>query len=401
MSRKELHLLLNNFLFPIIIAVSYSIFLLFGKGNHMQEFLNIIRQLFSGKRTIDNRIKYQTISGMIGLVHLIYASAFFALRVNILFIYNMLAVIFYMIVAYLFGRSKKLRALFISAYIEIMFHSIIATTLIGWDFGFMIYTITMLPLAFYISYTTPAETRSAKIPSFISLMTFIAYFVTLIFVRNNPPLLGIDLPESGTTLLYYFNTLMAFSYVWIISVLFTVEVAYMQHNLESENTSLEKLANFDPLTKLLNRRSMNTHLKEALEKAIEQDETFSIIMTDIDNFKHVNDTYGHAAGDEVLVKISDILVNSVREEDIVCRWGGEEMLILIKADNKVAYSAAERIRQDVEDAVTTVDGKKIKVTMTLGISGYKKGDNIRSMVQKADICLYKGKNSGKNQVVMV
>ena len=365
----------------------------------MNEIVNVVRQLFLGKRVIEEKVKYLAISILICSVHLVYMIAFYMLRVKLMFMYNIGAVVFYMIISVLIALEKKQPIIYILTFVEIMFHSVLATVMVGWDCGFMLYTISMIPLAFYVCYTIPYIKRGPKIPTIVTVVVFVSYFYAMIRTDNAPPILEVTFTAKDAIYMYYFNTFLTFAYIWTISTLFILEVSYMQRTLESENTDLEKLANFDPLTKLMNRRSLNNHLKEALENAMRTGEVFSLIMTDIDDFKAVNDTYGHEAGDEILVNISRILINNVRETDYVCRWGGEEMLLLIKAEKDVACHVAERIREDVEKTRVTVNGHNIGVTMTLGVSSYKPGDNIRSMVQKADICLYEGKNSGKNKVV--
>ncbi len=366
----------------------------------MREVVNVIRQLFSGKRVIEDRTKYLAVAIIICVVHMVYTVVFFALDVTPMFIYNIGAVIFYIVMAILIAREITEPLIYLLTFIEIMVHSVFATFFAGWDCGFMLYTISMIPLSFYVCYTIPYLKKSPTVPSVVTVVVFLSYFGVMHETYDTPLRTVIGISPKQAESLYYFNTFLTFAYIWTISTFFTLEVAYMHNTLESENTDLAKLANYDPLTKLMNRRSINTHLKESLEHAVNTGEVFSIIMTDIDDFKAVNDTYGHAAGDKVLVEISKILMNDVRECDYVCRWGGEEMLLIIKADKNIAGQAAERIRSDVEKMVVQVNDNNLSVTMTLGVSTYKEGDNIRSMVQKADICLYEGKNSGKNKVVM-
>jgi diguanylate cyclase (GGDEF)-like protein len=122
-------------------------------------------------------------------------------------------------------------------------------------------------------------------------------------------------------------------------------------------------------------------------------------MADIDDFKKVNDTYGHECGDEILIIVSEIVSNNVREQDYVCRWGGEEMLVLLKTDKDTAVSVAERICKEVSENAVEYKGENVGVTLTLGVSQYQNGENIRTIIDRADKNLYYGKNHGKNQVV--
>ncbi len=158
-----------------------------------------------------------------------------------------------------------------------------------------------------------------------------------------------------------------------------------------------QMAITDYLTGLYNRRYLETILKSAEDKANNRDITFSVIIIDIDNFKKINDTYGHNMGDKVLVAIADVLRNTLRISDIPARWGGEEFLVFLEQTNhNGAMALAERIRKGVEK--TEVNG--IKVTVSLGVAQHKKGDSYMETIERADMALYDAKKSGKNRVVL-
>ncbi len=163
---------------------------------------------------------------------------------------------------------------------------------------------------------------------------------------------------------------------------------------------LERHANYDTLTHLLNRRSMEKHITEAIAKAAAGGPVFCIMMLDIDDFKHVNDSYGNDCGDEVLRNIAHIVSTGVKKDDFVFRFGGEEILVLFNIDMDKAKAAAERIRNDIaRDPIVYKGEVNVKVTATIGISEYKSGASLNSMVEDADAKLYYGKRNGKNQVV--
>lgn len=163
---------------------------------------------------------------------------------------------------------------------------------------------------------------------------------------------------------------------------------------------LEKYVNYDTLTHLLTRRSMGNYLQAAHEHAETGKTTFCLMLMDIDDFKKVNDTYGHDCGDEVLRYVASVVSTGVRKNDHVFRWGGEEILVLLNADEAKAVAAAERIRHDIEkDAVNYRDEVNVHVTVTIGISSYHGGTSIQDMMDDADAKLYYGKRHGKNQVV--
>ena len=165
---------------------------------------------------------------------------------------------------------------------------------------------------------------------------------------------------------------------------------------------LEKYVNYDTLTHLLNRRSMGSYLQAAHRHAETGKTTFCLLLMDIDDFKKVNDTYGHDCGDEVLKYVANAVMKGVRKNDHVFRWGGEEILVVLNADEEKAVAAAERIRRDIEsDPVQYRDETNVHVTVTIGVSAYCGGASIQAMMDDADQKLYYGKRHGKNRVIRV
>ena len=186
--------------------------------------------------------------------------------------------------------------------------------------------------------------------------------------------------------------------IWTMSVLLLITYFGSRFLVEE----LEKYANFDTLTHLLNRRSMNNYLQEAYRQANTGKAAFCMLMADIDDFKKVNDTYGHDCGDEVLKYVAQTISTGVRKTDSVFRWGGEEICILLRTDEETALSAAERIRRDIaHDTVNYRNEAQVSVTVTMGISPYRNGMTIQEMMDDADAKLYWGKRHGKNQVVSI
>jgi diguanylate cyclase (GGDEF)-like protein len=129
------------------------------------------------------------------------------------------------------------------------------------------------------------------------------------------------------------------------------------------------------------------------------DKPFSLIMGDIDSFKQINDTYGHDMGDVALKSVTAIFRQSIGNDDVICRWGGEEFLLLINGDGARATFIAETVRKKVEENLIVFKGTELKFTMTLGVTYYKPGYDLDSLIKQADNNMYYGKRHGKNQVV--
>jgi diguanylate cyclase (GGDEF)-like protein len=124
-------------------------------------------------------------------------------------------------------------------------------------------------------------------------------------------------------------------------------------------------------------------------------------MLDIDHFKNVNDHYGHQAGDEVLITVADLIQLNVRPVDVVCRYGGEELAVILpETDEEGARTVAERIRGTVEDSVTTTpQGDTVHVTVSIGLAVFPRdGDTAASLIHAADQALYAAKQEGRNLV---
>lgn len=166
--------------------------------------------------------------------------------------------------------------------------------------------------------------------------------------------------------------------------------------LEEANEALKEKSVKDSLTHLYNNRYMFELLEKEASHARQYGSHLSLVMIDIDNFKRVNDVYGHLYGDEVIKKVSATIKSSTRECDVVGRYGGEEFIVILSdADKHTAISIAERIRQSVE---ALVFDKGVSITVSIGVSELS-DENPKYLVGAADINLYKAKRSGKNRVV--
>ena len=168
-----------------------------------------------------------------------------------------------------------------------------------------------------------------------------------------------------------------------------------------DNAKLYRMAITDGMTKLYIHRYFQQRLENEINISNENNRTFSLIMTDIDHFKSFNDTYGHQIGDQVLKTVARLLESSVRDVDLVARYGGEEFIVICPGIGKdEAFVPAERIRSSVESYEFFVDGKRVPITISLGISQYREDTTDKKMlIECADIALYHAKENGRNRVV--
>lgn len=164
--------------------------------------------------------------------------------------------------------------------------------------------------------------------------------------------------------------------------------------------TVEKMAITDSLTGLYVRRYFAERLDEELGRSARQGLKFSFLILDIDDFKKVNDTYGHLVGDVMLKDIGRIIKENIREIDLACRYGGEEFAMMLPETSKEgAYFVADRIRKRVEEHVFRAYDERLKLTVTMGVASYPDdSSNQPGLIEAADEALYKGKRSGKNIV---
>lgn len=186
-----------------------------------------------------------------------------------------------------------------------------------------------------------------------------------------------------------------------VFLLLILGLLYSRYRLgQRASKRLEQAARTDPLTGLSNRRDMAEQIRRASRRKSSDDEPVSLIMADIDNFKQINDTLGHAVGDEVLVHIAGLIRQQVRGVDVTARWGGEEFLILLPGTNDAgARIVAEKLRQVVAEAPLQKGEGSLVLTMTLGVAEVEPGMAMADLIKRADKAMYLGKVRGKNQVV--
>lgn len=160
------------------------------------------------------------------------------------------------------------------------------------------------------------------------------------------------------------------------------------------------VAGHDSLTDLLNRGRIEWVLRHLIEDTNKTHHTFSAIMIDIDSFKHINDTYGHSVGDDVLIRLADIMKNGVRPTDYAGRWGGDEFVILLPdTDIDQSEKVADRMRRNFAEADILPDGKA--VTASFGVTTSYEGETLESFYRRMDSALYTAKGAGKNQVILL
>lgn len=182
-----------------------------------------------------------------------------------------------------------------------------------------------------------------------------------------------------------------------IGYLLTIKLIVRQNKTLIENIALKiennKYSLIDPLTKLWNRRRLDLHIEKLVPVSRRSGTPFSLVILDIDNFKEYNDANGHSAGDELLIKVADVLLDCSREQDLVVRYGGEEFIVILPQTRiRDAEVIARRIRKTVKE--------KTGVTISAGLAEYNNKISFDQLVQKADEALYTAKDEGRDRHIL-
>ncbi len=360
-------------------------------------FFHYIKCLITGEEYISPETKFTYALHLFSAIHLFLSVLFSCFGTVPLVIYNIFSVLFYQWMVS-FCKKKYYMIAFAATICEVFLFVTISTMSLGNALGFSFYCFATIPAIFYCTYTIKKLKSSIFFPTMLSTFAMIVF----LFCYTYPYLIADGeyvIPGKWRIMLCALNVLTSFIIIILFCLLLVWEIKNSNAILEKRNNQLTQFANRDPLTKLPNRRSMMEHLNLAMHKFQLGDSPFTIILGDIDDFKKVNDTYGHDAGDKVLVTVANLITSQMREGDYVCRWGGEEILIVIRDDLDCATRIAERIRTSIDNVIVPHGADELHITMTFGVAPAIAGYRIEQIIHQADTKLYQGKGQGKNQVV--
>lgn len=358
--------------------------------------INDIRRML-GQQISSDRFKYKLIIYSITMVHVVLFVLFNVLHIWPMVIFNVGSVAVYIKCIDIIkrGYESEIMKVFYMTYWEIIIHSFVATICVGWQFGFPQYIIGLVPFGYYMCATLLEGRRRYVIATTLGLIAALSFIACRSLSLFAGAIFTLELPEAAELLIYIFNSVCNFAFLFLVTVIFVWDMQRITAQLRNQNVALDNMASVDPLTGLYNRRSM----QDFLDRALKAEEDFSLIMCDIDNFKRVNDTYGHDFGDVVLKEIAHIAKEKVSDHGYVCRWGGEEILIMSTDRLDHTCETAESIRHEVEEHVFHCRGKELHCTLTLGVAGHRVGNVVEDTIKHADSRLYYGKQNGKNRVV--
>ncbi|MCR5638190.1 MAG: GGDEF domain-containing protein [Lachnospiraceae bacterium] len=327
------------------------------------------------------------------IVHTLYLILFYTNGYKEMAIFNIFSVLFYLLTVISVRFIKKRIKLVIYTLIEIIIHASAATFFVGWAPDFGMFLLMIIPILFLM----PSSHRSLP---FVMMIISLFLYGILRFLYDEPESTKYNLygTKEGNTF-YIINIIVGIFVLVYTTAIYTINNMYTECKLRIQTEQLRIMASIDTLTRLNNRRSMNDYLKDMKAKSKASGKNYVLGIGDIDNFKRVNDTYGHEMGDEVLIAVAATLKEKAPKSACVARWGGEEFLIAIpnsNLDEGVKY--AENLIKAIEQIRFKHEDKEFNVTLTLGICEGHPKDVIDNVISTADNRLYKGKKAGKNRV---
>lgn len=233
----------------------------------------------------------------------------------------------------------------------------------------------------------------ALVPATIALL--FCNFLSVYGVLQYAPIFKLEVLNQAQMHPFWVGSMFFFLLPILIACLLLFESLLKQWRIRE--TAIQVLSLLDPLTNVMNRRSISNHLERLHQQP---NQLYSIVLLDLDHFKNINDQFGHSMGDQVLIQVTRCLVNNVRDQDVIGRFGGEEFILLLPNTTPAqAQNVAERCRLAIgELKFTSEDHQEFSISASFGISSTLSADESHSIISQADQALYAVKASGRNQV---
>lgn len=373
---------------------------------------------------MSSRLTFNLICFLAAIMHLTFLLLFWKFKVNLLAKINIGSVIFYITCGFLsvFKLTQRYPTLWMSViFAEIVLHSVVCTLIVGVDTCFVLYPIIALPIVVCCLFLYTDRKHFARTVAIFVAVTFLftgAAVAVAEFYGGALPFTISVLTRKEKMILRIVNILYAAVALFGFTLMFYIEMMNMMNKLRASTEKLQYTATHDALTGLTNRRCF----WEFFDELCRDGKHYNIAMGDLDSFKKINDTYGHGCGDLVLKSVADVINSSTNENEIACRWGGEEMVVVLIGERSDALERLEKIRSDIESLSLDYEGLNVRVTMTFGFAdseemvraidegtaeleiidgteAISKHSGVESLISMVDKRLYVGKDSGKNVVV--
>lgn len=320
--------------------------------------------------------------------HVAFAVVFISLKIYPMMLYNFFSIAFYLVL-YRILKPKLYSVAVAAVHLEVALFSAVTTLYLGPEPGYTFYLIALCALVYFCPY------RNIYIPYYFATAELAVFLALKIYYMSHEAIAPITSPLINQVL-YCLNAAACVYVILYAAYITNLSAIFARQELMKKNLNLQNLLHHDDLTRLYTRN----YLAERFEKAQNASEPMALVMTDIDNFKHINDTYGHPCGDYVLFTISTIMKTVCPSGTDIARWGGEEFVLLFHNSNKEEILASvQNLRETIAAYEFQFEEHEFQVTATFGVGYSDERGMLNSLVSLADERMYRGKQTGKNRVI--
>lgn len=323
------------------------------------------------------------------LAHLAFIGVALLARAPALAVFNVGSCAVYALAFALIRRDRQILT-FCLGYLEVLAHAWVATYILGFASGFHIYPLALIPLTMSFD---RLQMRSRVLLSAVVVAAYVllAVLAQELFTGKAVPFMDI---------LRYANFLVGTLIILVLSYYYVGAVRDAEQLLVDQNAKLDALSRTDQLTQLPNRRYVHEWMPLETARVKRTGRTACICVVDVDHFKRINDRYGHHAGDMALRELAVLLRTTLRSQDLVARWGGEEFLIVLpETELTGGMIAMEKLRSRVSARAMECADSRLELSITAGVAELDGSLSGEAVIQNADRAMYAGKEAGRNQVV--
>lgn len=345
----------------------------------------------NGKKANMNFFRLMVVLSLV--MHMALCVFFVLLDLSVLYTFNIASIIIYIILICVLGRIKHIERWLVLPFLEVLIHALLCNLYLGWGYGFSLYGLMLIPVTYYISFIDTKSKNDVLASTCLGILDLVVIVCSCLKAGEMNK--SVVLTDVHMTWIFAINLSLCVIFVMAYSAYFVIEMKKATNILEERNEELDFMVHYDALTNLRNRHNM----QDVFDQFENSGKKFCVVLGDLDGFKEKNDSYGHSCGDELLVNLSYLIRQAVRNRGEICRWGGDEILMLLKMDENTGYQLVEDIRQEIKKFVLEYEGKEVRITATFGFVFCDEAASMKERITLADSRLYEGKRNGKNRVV--
>ena len=333
------------------------------------------------------------------LTHVAFLVATSILQITPLMICNVIAIALFAFGVFWVQRTTQTVTWLLLVYGLVLIHAVMCNIYLGWGYGFSFYPILLIPISYYVCFLSGGFTVGRKDASILSLLIVLvisgAYAFDAFLFGVDVNVLGDIIDNNMMILIMVLNICVCATMLVAFSVFFIRAISSTWYLLRRKSRELDFLEAHDSLTGLRNRYNISAEFQRIASSG----EEFCIMITDIDDLKIINDEYGDNAGDRCIKYVADAVTKTIGDCGVACRWGGEEILAIVKLPKGEGIVYAAEICDKIRTSLVQVEGNAFNFTVTIGFASVDESENSGQLVNLVYERLAYGKLHGKDQIV--